>query len=261
MILKTLGSSSHGNCSYLETDTSILMIDAGIKAQKIFNNINLDKLDGVLLSHAHGDHVSGVKDFSKYLNSKIKFYGNDECLEVVDIPHTKKVVLEELKPISIGEWQVIPFEVAHDKKCYNYIIKNLVSDSVILILTDVGYIDNIKLNVEIDYMITEFNHQEDVLEELIELNDENAFRYKRTLGLKGHLGERRLIRFLENNVGINTKKIILSHISRGFYEPNKFRDIIAAKFPSVEVFELDPTNVSSVQEVVLRKRKINFSEL
>jgi ribonuclease BN (tRNA processing enzyme) len=132
---------------------------------------------------------------------------------------------------------------------------------MIVYVTDSGYLENINLPSGVDAFIIEANHDEEVLRELIELNDENKIRYERVISRLGHLSVQKTETFLERTSDINTKKIVLCHLSRSNYEPNKFRNIIAAKFPNVEVYELDPTEVSNVQEVVLRKKKINFSEL
>lgn len=57
MRLISLGSSSKGNCHLLETDNSQLMLDAGVKYQRILNYFQEnghERLKGILITHAHG---------------------------------------------------------------------------------------------------------------------------------------------------------------------------------------------------------------
>jgi Cft2 family RNA processing exonuclease len=53
MKLITLSSSSHGNCHILETDTSQLILDCGVKSEKVLKNIDMNKLEGILITHQH----------------------------------------------------------------------------------------------------------------------------------------------------------------------------------------------------------------
>ncbi len=65
-----LGSGSGGNSAVLEADGVRLMIDAGLSAKQITLRLALlgidpASLDGILLTHEHGDHVRGLKVFLK----------------------------------------------------------------------------------------------------------------------------------------------------------------------------------------------------
>ena len=53
MKLITLSSSSHGNCHILSTETSQLILDCGVKADKIMKYVDVNKLEGILITHQH----------------------------------------------------------------------------------------------------------------------------------------------------------------------------------------------------------------
>lgn len=53
LMLKTLSSSSRGNCHILEDDECSIMLDCGIKAAQILSNIDVKKLKGVFVTHKH----------------------------------------------------------------------------------------------------------------------------------------------------------------------------------------------------------------
>jgi len=60
--VKVFNSSSNGNCYRLISGSSQLLIEAGIKLSDIRKKTGhqLGRLDGVLVSHEHGDHAKSV---------------------------------------------------------------------------------------------------------------------------------------------------------------------------------------------------------
>jgi phosphoribosyl 1,2-cyclic phosphodiesterase len=65
-----LGSGSGGNAAVVECGGLRLMIDAGLSAKQLslrLQQVGIDpaSLDGILLTHEHGDHVRGLKVFLK----------------------------------------------------------------------------------------------------------------------------------------------------------------------------------------------------
>ncbi len=61
-----LASGSKGNCIYLGTKKSKILIDCGISAKAITErlgeiNVDLAEIDAVFISHEHGDHIQGLK--------------------------------------------------------------------------------------------------------------------------------------------------------------------------------------------------------
>jgi phosphoribosyl 1,2-cyclic phosphodiesterase len=63
--LTVLGSGSSGNCAVVRTERTRLLIDAGLSARQIVlrlerMGLRLEDLDGILLTHEHGDHTQGL---------------------------------------------------------------------------------------------------------------------------------------------------------------------------------------------------------
>ena len=61
-----LGSGSGGNASFLETDQTRVLIDAGLSGRQIRLRLAQlgrapETLDGILLTHEHGAHTQGLK--------------------------------------------------------------------------------------------------------------------------------------------------------------------------------------------------------
>ncbi|HEU5396961.1 MAG TPA: MBL fold metallo-hydrolase, partial [Verrucomicrobiae bacterium] len=60
-----LGSGSSGNCAYLETDSSRVLVDAGFSPRQIRERLasigrTPENLSAILITHEHSDHISGL---------------------------------------------------------------------------------------------------------------------------------------------------------------------------------------------------------
>ena len=69
MRMCSIASGSSGNCIYVGSDNSHLLIDTGISKKRIEEGLNKleikgDELDGILITHEHSDHIKGLGVFS-----------------------------------------------------------------------------------------------------------------------------------------------------------------------------------------------------
>jgi phosphoribosyl 1,2-cyclic phosphodiesterase len=72
MTLYVLGSGSGGNCFAVESEGTVLLIDAGFSAREIErrgNAVGLDlgQIAGIVLTHEHGDHARGAAGLARRL--------------------------------------------------------------------------------------------------------------------------------------------------------------------------------------------------
>ena len=66
----SLSSGSSGNCQYIETNNTRLLVDAGFSGKRIealLGSIGVSptSLDGILVTHEHMDHIKGVGVLSR----------------------------------------------------------------------------------------------------------------------------------------------------------------------------------------------------
>ena len=66
----SIASGSSGNCIYVGSDQSHILVDAGISNKRIeqgLNDIGLKgaELDGVVITHEHSDHIKGLGVLSR----------------------------------------------------------------------------------------------------------------------------------------------------------------------------------------------------
>jgi phosphoribosyl 1,2-cyclic phosphodiesterase len=81
-----LGSGSSGNCAYVETDSSRVLIDAGFSPRQIRQRLAAigrtpENLSAILVTHEHSDHISGLFGLAERL--RIPIYCNRDTQEAI----------------------------------------------------------------------------------------------------------------------------------------------------------------------------------
>src|ERR1700730_6603197 len=81
-----LGSGSAGNSALVATDHCKILIDGGLSARQIVLRLEqcgvmLEQLDGILLTHEHGDHVCGLEVLCRKFD--VPIYANSQTAEAV----------------------------------------------------------------------------------------------------------------------------------------------------------------------------------
>lgn len=115
----------------VESSTTTIVIDTTPDFRYQMLRIGAKKLDAVLFTHPHKDHVAGLDDvraFNFFQNKAMPLYGNSLTLDAVmrdfayafadkKYPGVPELELNEitLDPFSIGDVPVIPIQVWHLK--------------------------------------------------------------------------------------------------------------------------------------------------
>ena len=213
MRIKVIASGSKGNSTFIESNNTRILIDAGINYSRIkatLEEINVDpiSLDGIIISHTHSDHIGGLSSVIKKL--KIPVFIKEELYsEIKKVIPSDYIVIVEDQILQIGDLDIEIINASHDVPAFGFIISD--SKRKILYLTDTGYINRKyyeKLN-NLDAYIIESNHDEKMLMD-------GPYPYilkQRVISDKGHLSNKYTGRFLNKSIGNKTKCIILAHIS------------------------------------------------
>ena len=115
----------------LETDTTRVLIDCGPDIRMQLLPVPFKKIDGVLLTHEHYDHVGGLDDLRPYCYAfgDLDIYANARTVKNVlhnfpycfaenpypGVPSFNLKAVEKHKEFHIGDIPVVPIEVMHDK--------------------------------------------------------------------------------------------------------------------------------------------------
>ena len=70
MRMCSIASGSSGNCIYVGSDDTHLLVDTGISKKRIEEglkelDVKGEELDGILVTHEHSDHIQGLGVFSR----------------------------------------------------------------------------------------------------------------------------------------------------------------------------------------------------
>lgn len=215
----SLYSGSSGNCIFVGTERTKLLIDAGMSAKRITEALasigeKPSELSAILVSHEHSDHVKGVGIMSRkfdipiyanqctwqamenaigpvgvnkkeYFNTGSEFLIDDVCIKAFSIPH------DASEPVGFGI-------CAENKK--------------VTIATDIGHITRELLSCfdKSDLMLLESNH--DI--EMLKVGPYPWVLKKRILGETGHLSNEMAGKVVAYMAEQGTRRFLLGHLSR-----------------------------------------------
>ncbi len=227
MKVSVLASGSKGNCTYIESNNTRILIDLGmsslyVEKKLISLGINPDDISSIFITHTHTDHIAGLKVFIKKHHPKV-FMTNDMYNELSNIVSDYEILENR---VLLSDLEVDYFKTSHDTDSVGYIIKS--NDKEVVYVTDTGYINikNLKKINNKDLYIFESNHDIEML-----MNNPNyPYQIKqRILGDKGHLSNNQCHEYLKKIIGNKTKYIVLAHLSEHNNNPeialNNLNDI------------------------------------
>lgn len=253
MILKSLSSSSRGNIHILENGITTILLDCGVGYDRLVHNLNHLKIDGVLITHEHGDHVGGCKTLAE--NKYTVFYGTSKTLDCIKVPELTKKTIKPFSAFKIGCYQIVPFEVKHDAvHPVNYLIKDELSGSQLLYITDTGSVEHLEFK-DIDYILIECNFDEEWFNK-DELTKTEQIKSKRLMSDYGHLSIQKTINFLKRTINHNTKKIILCHISHSFDNYKEFEEQVKDELKFDNVVALNPKFIGCVETILKEEKEV-----
>ena len=214
-----LASGSKGNVTYIETDKTKSLIDAGMSCAYIERklkeiNINPNEIQRIFITHTHSDHVKGLRVFLKKYNPTI--YLTEKMEEDLELIIDKTVYIDN--DTKIEDIIIKPIKTSHDVSDSNgYIF--IQNTSSLMYMTDTGYINqkNFSKLKNHDMYILESNHDIEML-----MNGPYPYHLKqRILGDSGHLSNQDSAKYLSEFITDKTKKVILAHLSQHNNTPTK----------------------------------------
>ncbi len=242
MRFTVLGSGSTGNAVLISSETTNVLVDAGMSAREIVKRlaevgVSPDKLDGILITHEHGDHIGGLRVLMGTVNCPVyisritedAFYDTKAGGQNGDSESSKRRValrdrtqaIESTREFRIGDIDFEPFSVPHDAvDNFGFVAKK---DGVkVGTLMDFGHISTlIKEKLKgCDGLVVESNHSRDMLRAC------SVYTWdlkQRIMSNTGHLSNEDLSDWLTNDFDGSARHIVLAHLSQRANEPNLAR--------------------------------------
>ena len=237
MTLHTLSSGSQGNCLLLSDGGTHILVDAGISTRRIKTGLaqlelSMDELDGILITHEHTDHISGLATLIKH--HTVPLYASPGTAR--QLAYRIAGIESLLRPVepgtvfSVGDCRVTVFRTSHDAaQSMDYRIDG--SGSV-GILTDTGYVtpEAEAALAGVDTLVLESNHD-------VEWLRSGPYPYSlkaRILGDEGHLSNDAAAEFAARMARCGTRCIVLAHLSRENNTPQRAWDTVQRRLNTVE---------------------------
>lgn len=206
-----LSSGSKGNTTYIETEKSKILIDAGNTCKYILNklethNIDPASIDAILITHTHTDHIKGLPTLLKKINPCV--YITEKMYPYMEYLENYQIIKDDL--FKIKDILVEVIKTSHDTEdSVGYIINN--KNKSVVYITDTGYINKRYYDIlkNKDIYIMESNHD-------IEMLNNSSYPFatrQRILSDKGHLSNYDSAKYLSKFIGDKTKYILLAHLS------------------------------------------------
>ena len=222
-----LGSGSSGNASYLEADETRLLIDCGFSARQMKQRLATidripDRLDGILITHEHSDHIKGLKNLAVKLG--IPIYCNRLTSEEINYSQPASYnfrLFETGQSFEIGSVGVETFSVPHDANDTVGFMLHTPAGRI-GILTDLGHASRLVTDRTRDanVLFLETNHDVEMLRNC----PHRPWHLKqRIMGRHGHLSNKSAAEFTETILHDDLNQIFCAHLSRECNSPELVR--------------------------------------
>lgn len=220
MELCSIASGSSGNCIYVGTNQTHLLVDAGISGRRIESGLNTiglktGEIHGILITHEHSDHIAGLGVVARRYG--IPMYATAgtiaairNCPAVGKIDETLFHTVLAGEMFAVGDLVMEPVSISHDAaEPVAYIMHR--DTRSIGIITDLGTYDSAMVEKlqGLDVLFLEANHDVHMLQ---------AGRYpyplkQRILSERGHLSNENSGQLLGQVLHDDFKAVMLGHLS------------------------------------------------
>jgi len=228
-----LGSGSSGNATLVETSTTRVLVDAGFNRRETLRRLaalgaSVDGVQGILVSHEHTDHISGLANLSRAWNAAVYItegtFAEYERLTPRDEAQKIRRVetLRLSQQFQVGDIEVTAFSIPHDAA--DPVAFTLRAEGCkISIVTDLGYLPaHVREHLRgSDLLVLESNHDL----EMLKVGPYPWHVKQRVMSRTGHLSNHAVSEFLCDEEGFDARArwLVLAHLSENNNNPDLAR--------------------------------------
>jgi len=225
--LTMLGSGSAGNSALIATDHCRLLVDGGLSARQLVVRLALcgfapNELDGVLLTHEHGDHVCGLEVLCRKF--QVPIYCNRLTAEAIRYPGAPGLreyrnwrIFRTGSSFSVCDITVETFPVPHDAvEPVGYTFH--AGRSALGYVTDLGQATRLTIERlrEVETLVIETNHDE----KLLQNDPHRPWPVKQRIQSRhGHLSNAAAASVIGQLLSGRIARVVLGHLSRDCNSP------------------------------------------
>lgn len=212
-----LASGSAGNATLVQAGGTRILVDAGIGPRVISRHMSevfgeALSIDGIVLTHPHGDHVGKAQSVARHFGAPI--WLSEACARRLTLTKVCRRVFGASTPFDVGAIRVEPMPIPHDAPQVALVFAHHRARAALV--TDLGHIPRglAKHLSGCQLVLLESNHDLGMLA---------AGPYpeylKRRIGSPvGHLSNEQAAHLIAR-LGSDTKEIVLMHLSERCNSP------------------------------------------
>jgi len=235
--LTILGSGSAGNCAYLETEETRLLIDAGFSGRQVRHRLasigrTPESLQGILITHEHSDHIQGLATLCARL--QIPIYCNRLTKEAIEAQLQTRFdcrIFNTGATFEIGDISVDTFSIPHDAyDPVGFLLRT--ASANIGFLTDLGHATKLVIQRvrAANALLLETNHDVKLLQE----DTRRPWSIKqRILSRHGHLSNDAAAEAAEQIVSAALRHLYLGHLSRDCNRPELAHEVVGERLQKI----------------------------
>jgi phosphoribosyl 1,2-cyclic phosphodiesterase len=219
--ISVLGSSSSGNCTFISTSKTRILLDAGLSPTQVAKRLkaigeSLESIDALIISHEHLDHIAGLQGL--LAKQAIPLYISQETSDVID-PKPNRSQVEAIRAghsFWLGELKVTPFTIPHD--AVNPLAFTFEAEGIkIGHVTDLGYMTELVIQrlKGCHIIVLESNHDL----EMLKIGPYPWPVKQRIMSRMGHLSNEMTGRFFSEEFDGEAQHIVLAHLSENNNHP------------------------------------------
>lgn len=221
MRLCSIASGSSGNCVYVGSDTTHLLMDVGISGKRTEGGLaelglTMKDIDAICITHEHADHISGLGVLARKYG--VPVYATRGTLEAIKNTSSLGQIDESLFRVvtpdercTIKDISLYPVRTSHDAA--DPVAYRIDYDGRrIGLITDLGCYNDYTVEClrNLDLLYLEANH--DV--HMLQVGPYPYYLKQRILGERGHLSNESAGKLLSRLLNDHMQAIVLGHLSK-----------------------------------------------
>ena len=244
----------------LETERTCLLVDAGLGKKEMLRRLAAvdkrpERLDGILISHEHTDHSSGLPQLSREWRATV-FLTEPTHREIEKtLPEATGKKIERIeyiragKQFTIGDIEIAPFAIPHDAADpVGFTFR--ANGTKVALVTDLGYLPAlVKHHLrETDCLILESNHDL----EMLKVGPYPWYVKQRVMSRTGHLSNHCVSEFLADPESFDAcaRYLVLAHLSENNNNPD------VARITAEEALNRRPAEFAFRGELMIASQRV-----